>query len=154
MAALLSTLDARLNSARQLRLERDAWAEKSEQIDDYRSSIKRPLGRLNGVKRWLEDVRALAGPSSRSLERLAERATIAARELALVKPPPDLDGPHGLLAAASRMAAQAAETRRSALASGDMKVAWDASSAAAGALMLLDRAAADLKRLTAPPQLR
>jgi hypothetical protein len=154
MAALMATLDVRLNAARRFRLERDAWAEKSVAFDEYRRRIKRPLGRLNGVKRWLEDVRALAGPSARSLERLAERALVAGRELALVKPPPELDGPHGLMAAAARMAAQAASARKTALASGDMKTAWDASSAAAGALMLIDQAAADFKRLTTPPQLR
>lgn len=154
MAALLATLDVRLNAARRLRLERDAWADRSEAIAEYRSRIKQPLGRLNGLKRWLEDVRALAGPSARSLERLAERALVAGRELALVKPPPELDGPHGLMAAAAQMAVQAAAARKTALTSGDMKVAWDASSAAAGALMLLERAAADFKRLTVPPQLR
>jgi hypothetical protein len=35
-----------------------------------------------------------------------------------------------------------------------MTLAWEASSAAAGALMLLERAAQELDRLTAPPSNR
>jgi hypothetical protein len=35
-----------------------------------------------------------------------------------------------------------------------MKLAWDAASAAAGALMLLDRAAQELDRLTTAPRNR
>jgi hypothetical protein len=49
------------------------------------------------------------------------------------------------------LASQAADGRLKAIASGNMKQAWDASSAAAGALMLFDRAAEQLRQLTAPP---
>jgi hypothetical protein len=49
------------------------------------------------------------------------------------------------------MAARAADTRLDALRSGSMDQAWAASSAAAGALMLLDQAVAELRRLTAEP---
>ena len=42
----------------------------------------------------------------------------------------------------------AVATRRNAVSAKDMKLAWDAASAAAGALMLLDRAAQELDRLT------
>jgi hypothetical protein len=35
-----------------------------------------------------------------------------------------------------------------------MKPAWEAASAAAGALMLLDRAAEELQHLTKPPDLK
>jgi hypothetical protein len=46
------------------------------------------------------------------------------------------------------LAARAADGRLKAIASGNMQDAWEASSAAAGALMLFDRAAEELRRLT------
>ena len=42
-------------------------------------------------------------------------------------------------------------TRRAAVSTGDIKQAWDASSAAAGSLMLFDNAVKELDRLTARP---
>jgi hypothetical protein len=45
------------------------------------------------------------------------------------------------------MARQAAALRRSALSSNSFKLSWDASSAAAGSLMLLARATDELNRL-------
>jgi hypothetical protein len=46
------------------------------------------------------------------------------------------------------LAGRAADGRLKAIESGSMQDAWDASSAAAGALMLFDRAADELKQLT------
>jgi len=52
------------------------------------------------------------------------------------------------------LAGQAAQVRRAATLAGDMARAWDASSAAAGALMLGSRARTDIQTLLRPPQLR
>jgi len=56
-----------------------------------------------------------------------------------------------LIESAARLAEQAVLTRKSAVASGAMDQAWQASSAAAGALMLLDRAKHDIESAMAPP---
>ena len=69
-------------------------------------------------------------------------------------PPVELQPAHELLAAAFQMARRAATGRRNAVSSGNMTLAWEASSAAAGALMLLERAAQELDRLTTPPSNR
>ena len=70
--------------------------------------------------------------------------------LAVIRPPAELDAAHGLFRAAFQMANRAATVRRNAVSSTDTQLAWDAASAAAGALMLLDRADEELNRLSAP----
>ena len=62
-----------------------------------------------------------------------------------------MDAVHGLLVNAFQMAIRAADTRLSAVTANDMALAWQASSAAAGALLLFDRARDELQRLTTPP---
>jgi hypothetical protein len=50
------------------------------------------------------------------------------------------------------MTVRAAATRTRAITADDMTLAWQASSAAAGALLLVDRARDELDRLTSPPR--
>jgi hypothetical protein len=49
------------------------------------------------------------------------------------------------------MAKRAASARRNAISSGDMSLAWEASSAAAGAALMFQNAGDELDRLTTPP---
>ena len=49
------------------------------------------------------------------------------------------------------MAVRAAQARAKAAHANDMTVAWEASSAAAGALLLMDHARDEMQRMTAPP---
>ena len=79
---------------------------------------------------------------------------MARRRLEWITPPAELEAAHGLFGAAFLMARRAASTRQNALSSKDVKLARDASSAAAGALMLSDRAAQELDRLTTTPRNR
>ena len=53
-----------------------------------------------------------------------------------------------------QLSANAAQIRREAALAGDMTRAWNASSAAAGALMLGDKARVDIQAIVRPPQLR
>jgi hypothetical protein len=59
-----------------------------------------------------------------------------------------------LLVSAAQLSANAAQIRREATLAGDMTRAWNASSAAAGALMLAGRARSDMQAVVRPPQLR
>jgi hypothetical protein len=59
-----------------------------------------------------------------------------------------------VLVSALQMADTAARLRQDAIASGTLKQAWDASAAAAGSLMLAERARGDLERVLEPPQPR
>jgi hypothetical protein len=154
VAALLVAIDAQKTAAQRLRLARDAWALRAGAFRHYRRQLAAPLDRLNRSKRWLEDVRQLAGPAPKAVAQLDERAAIAGRELALVKPPAELEAAHSMLSGACNLARRAASSRHRAIVSGDLPAAWEASSAAAGALMMLERAAEDLRRLLERPQLR
>jgi hypothetical protein len=58
------------------------------------------------------------------------------------------------LISAAQLARNAAQIRRDATLASDMTRAWDASSAAAGALMLGARARADIQTSMKPPQPR
>ena len=151
-AALLAFLDLRLDEARRVRLARDAWVVRAEAFTAYRAGIAPAIGELRRSTRSLENIRELAGPPPRLLPRLEQRLVMAKQRLAAVSPPAELDAAHGLFGAAFQMARRAVATRRNAVSSKDMKLAWDAASAAAGALMLLDRAAQELDRLTTTTQ--
>jgi ABC-type enterobactin transport system permease subunit len=116
----------------------------------YRAGIAPAIAELRRSQRLLENIRELAGPSPRLLPRLEQRLVIAKQRLAAVSAPAELGAAHGLFGAAFQMARRAVSTRRNAVSSRDMKLAWDAASAAAGALMLLDRAGQELDKQASP----
>lgn len=151
VAALLAMLDARIDAARRLRLARDAWELRTTLILGYWKEIREAMDRFLGLKLWLTDVRQLAGPSPDALRRLAYAAELSGHQFAKVKPPAEVASAHATLNAACGMAVRAARTRLDALRSGRMDAAWEASSAAAGALMLLDHAVLELRRITREP---
>jgi hypothetical protein len=65
--------------------------------------------------------------------------------------PEEARGTYATLASALQLAQTAGRYRQRAVAAGDMQLARDASAAAAGALLLLDRAQADLSKLFEQP---
>jgi hypothetical protein len=153
-AALVATLDLRLDDARRLRLARDSWALRGATLRAYRAAIEPAVAQLRRSATWLEDIRALAGPSPGSLTVLERRMAAARRTLTRVKPPAELDAAHVLFENTVKMIVRAAQSRRNAVKSNDMTVAWEASSAAAGARLMFERALDEINRLTSPPQPR
>ena len=151
-AALLATLDARLDAARRLRLARDTWAARGAVLRGYWTEVRQGLDRLLGLRSWLVDIRQLAGPTPRSLRRLIEAAAIAKLELERVNAPAEVASAHATLQSATALAVRAAADRHEAVRTGSMETAWQASSAAAGSLMLLDQAVAELRRITWAPR--
>jgi hypothetical protein len=154
MGALLAALDDRLDAARRLRLARDRWVERAGAFRAYRRELRGALGPIERSRSWLEDIRALAGPSTRALSTLDDRIAGATSATSAVRPPVELQAVHALVASALQLAANASQARRRAILSGDLQMAWEASSAAAGALMLLGRVTDDLDRYLKPPTLR
>ena len=71
-----------------------------------------------------------------------------------IVPPEEFRQAHALLVSAVQLAGNAAQIRHEATLADDIARAWDASSAAAGALMLGARARDDMQNLLRPPQLR
>ena len=151
VSAILITLQERLDSARRLRLARDQWSVKVTTFRSYQRAIAAPLADFRGMSQGLDDIKRLAGPAAAELPGLAKRAATAARALGLVVPPTDLATPHALFKTAAQLAMQAVATRGTAVTSGAMDQAWQASSAAAGALMLMARAKQELETALAPP---
>jgi hypothetical protein len=154
VTALLAAVNAHLDAARRLRLVRDQWALRREAYRAYRQAIAPALDDFARMRPGLDDIRTLAGPDARDLASLRERTSRATRMLARVAAPGDLANVNGMLASAAQLAGQAIEMRARAVASGDLRAAWDASAAAAGAIMLAARARSEFDTLLKPPELR
>jgi hypothetical protein len=103
---------------------------------------------------WLQDIKALAGSTPGSLtgiERLVERLVTL---VSGITPPEEFQAAQSLLISAAHLAQNAARIRRDATLANDIARAWDASSAAAGALMLGARATQEIQTLLRPPVLQ
>ena len=147
MAALLATLDLRLEEAQRVRVAHDAWLRRVDTFKDYRQATKASRERMSQLGPQLRLIRDRKGTVVRALERLEMAATVGIHELRMTEVPPELAATHNLLITAFQLARQASSARRYALSSKNTTLAWDASSAAAGALMMAERAAEELERL-------
>jgi hypothetical protein len=152
-AALLATLDGKLDSARRLRLARDAWSIRQRGLREYEGRIRSAVRRFRQSIGGLEQIRQLAGPSPSALQPLAIRLTDAWAALKAVRPPAETEPAHTMLVNAVQMAIRAAASRRLAVTGADMQMAWEASSAAAGALLMFEGAQEELRKLSTPPGL-
>ena len=153
VAALVAAVQEKLDAVRRLRLARDRWALRAPVYAKYRAAIRTPIDLFAAVKPALEDIRALSGSTPGSLaaaDRLTRRIQDAA---AAIIPPDELAAAHALLISAAQLAQTATAIRREAALAGNLTRAWDASSAAAGALMLGAKARADIQSLLRPPHL-
>ena len=148
MAGLLATLDLKLEEAQRVRLAQDAWTMRQNAIRGYERLISAPTERIHGFRKCLESIRSLAGPDPRFRRPLADRTRLALAELARVTPPAEAQTVHQMLTASLHMTQQAAALRSDAVSSNDITLARRASSAAAGALTLAERAGEELRRLT------
>jgi hypothetical protein len=154
VSGLLVALQVRLEVARGLRLSRDRWLLQRPAVLAYQSAIKTGLDDFSRSRSPLDAIRRLAGPDASVLTSLAVRLDTAIRRLEAIRPPEELSGAHALLVSAAKLAANAVNVRREAIRSGDIAVAWDASAAAAGAMMLFSKARGDMDSVTDYPQAR
>ena len=155
--ALVTAVQVKLDQARQLRLARDRWAMRAVEFEKYRIAITEPIdlfGLFARITPALEDIRSLAGSTPTALAATERAIGQIAKRAALIVPPPEFSAPHALIVSAAQLASNAAVIRRQAALSGDIARAWDASSAAAGALMLSSRAKSEIQTLLRPPELK
>jgi len=152
--ALVAALEERLDATRRLRLARDQWETKEAALVAYRDQVRPALEDLWRSRPILDEIRTLSGPEVSRLERFRRKTTMALTRLRRLTPPPDAQAVHGVTISAVQLADSAARTRQAAVASASIRQAWDASSAAAGALMLVERARNDLRRVLQPPELQ
>jgi hypothetical protein len=152
--ALLAAVDARLDAARRLRLARDRWALRLPALKTYSAAIQSPLDLFVRIEPELEQIKSLAGNTPAGLMLLRSVALQILSQAGAIVPPEEFRQAHALLVSAVQMAGNAARIRQEATLAGDIARAWDASSAAAGALMLVGRARDDMQNTLRPPQLR
>jgi hypothetical protein len=154
MASLLAMLDTKLDAARRLRLARDNWAVRAQAIRAFRTSMAEPMSLMRLSKTSLDEIRRLAGPTPARLRRLLDRVNATTRLLAVMTIPAEGTNSHALLKTAVQFATRAAEGRERAVMSGEMPQAWEAASAASGALLFLERAVEELAQLAKLPELQ
>jgi hypothetical protein len=152
VASLLATLDLRLDTARRQRLLLERWHERRPALDAYATTVTPFLSPTAALSQALEEIKALSGPDPDVLAR-AERLLGAARADATRSVPEEARATQQLWLSAQQLATRAVLTRRAAVRSGDLQQAWDASAAAAGALMLLQQLRTDVPALLRPPSL-
>jgi hypothetical protein len=151
VTALMAALDAHLQAGQQLRLAQDRWLMRIESIRAYQTAVSTTVRSLELTRSGLQDIRALAGPEPRQLQRLADRLFVIAGRLARLTPPSEVMGVHAVFRSACELAESAVRLRLDAVADANLEIAQRASSAAAGALMLLGKGRADLESALRPP---
>ena len=151
--ALLAAVQEKLDAARRLQLARDRWTMRQPAYRDYNVAIQQPIDLFAQLTPSLENIKSLSGSTAGSLTGIERAAAQILKLAAAIVPPDEFTAAHALLVSAVQLARQAAQVRREATLAGDMARAWDASSAAAGALMLGARARSDIQTLLRPPQL-
>jgi hypothetical protein len=153
VSALVAAVQDQLDAARRLQLERDRWALRLPELRQYRALMTAPFQRLVQLEPALDDIKALAGSDPAAIGAILRAADRIQKTAAGVVPPDEFRDLHSLLVSAAQLAERAAKLRREAALTNDIDRAWNASSAAAGALMLSGRARADMRTAFRLPQL-
>jgi len=154
VAGLVAAVESKLDAARQLQLARDRWAMREPDLRRYRLAIDTPIDLFNELQAPLERIKSLAGSPPATLTFIQRRVARILNLVSGIVPPEEMASGHALLVSAVQLAGHSAQIRREAVLASDMSRAWDASSAAAGALMLAARARADIQSAMRLPQLR
>ncbi len=152
--ALHASVQAQVDAARHLRLLRDQWMIRRSLYLQYQRLVGVQLLQLVKSQPALAAIRGLDGPPPGLLVALRARLQGGAGRLERIQPPADLRTTHELLLSAWRFAETAVNGRYEAARSANVGAAWEASSSAAGALLLLSRAQQEIKTLLEPPQLQ
>jgi len=152
--ALNTAVQSQLFAARRLRLQRDQWLLRQSAYREYQRSVGSSLLLLVKNQNSLEAIRGLEGPPPDRLLALRQQLSGGAVRLERLRTPDYLRSTHELLVGAWRFAENATRARYEAIEKANADAAWEASSAAAGALMMLGRAQAEIRALLEPPGLQ
>jgi hypothetical protein len=152
--ALNASLQAQLDNAQRLRLLRDQWQIRRAAYREYQRAIGGQLLQLVKMQPSLDEIRRLDGPAPTMLVTLRSRLGGGAARLEHLHVPDELRATHELLVSAWRFAETAVDTRYTAVSSGNVTTAWQASSSAAGALLMVAKVQKDIRALLEPPRLQ
>jgi len=151
VAALLATIDIEATAAIASREARREYDKRAPVYRRYRRSTNGAFKVFADGARALEQVRAMTGPMVSSIGPLTKRLASASRGFQKVKPPDELASAHAIIGSAWELAQNAFRLRVEAVSANNIDAAQRASSAAAGALMLYQRARADQLSAMEPP---
>jgi hypothetical protein len=151
---LAAAIEEKLDAARRLQLARDRWALRAADFQRYQLDVAVPLALFARLKPLLEDIKSLSGSTAVALRTLERSTADILKRLGGIYPPEELAAAHALIVSAVQLSANAGQMRRDAVMAGDMNRAWNASSAAAGALMLGDKARLDIQAIVQRPALK
>ena len=152
--SLTASVQVQLDNARHLRLLRDQWKSRQAIFREYQRAVGMDLVQLVKARPALESIKKLDGPEPARLDSLNTILRGGSMRLDRLLVPDYLRSTHELVKGAWRFAETAAASRLKAVASADIGTAWEASSAAAGSLMMLSLAQKELRALTEPPKLQ
>jgi hypothetical protein len=154
MQSVTSAVQTQLIAARRLRLLRDQWLLRQSAYRAYQRSVASSILLLVKSQPMLDSIRRLDGPPPDRLLALRTQLSGGAERLERVRTPDYLRGINDLLVGTWRFADNAVRARVKAIEGGDSTSAWEASSAAAGALMMLTRVQSEIRDLIEPPRLK
>jgi hypothetical protein len=151
VAALLATIDVEAAVAVRTREAQRRWQKRAPEFRRYRRAMDGSFDAFDAAVPALEQVKAMSGPSPAVVTPLSKRLSRSARTVTKVKPPEELAPGHALIKSAWELADNAFRLRLTAVSQNSVDVAQRASSAAAGALMLYQRARTDQQAAMEPP---
>jgi hypothetical protein len=151
VAALLATIDIEAAHAIAYREARRAYDKRAPAFRRYRRSTNGAFKVFKDAEVALERVRAMSGPPVNTLTPLVRRLSSVSKTFGKVKAPAELEHQHAIIASAWDLAHNAFRLRIESVSSNSVDVAQRASSAAAGALLLYQRARADQLAAMEPP---
>jgi hypothetical protein len=151
VAALLATIDIEAAHAIAYREARREYDRRAPAFRKYRRSTNSAFKVFRDAAVALEQVRSMSGPPVITLTPLVKRLTSASKGFVKVKAPEELASAHAIIGSAWDLAQNAFRLRVEAVSSNSIDIAQRASSAAAGALLLYQRARADQLSAMEPP---
>ena len=151
VASLLATIDLQTASAIANRDTRKEWERRAPIFRRYRRSTNGAFKTFGDALPALEQIKMMTGPPVTMIASITRRLGSASRSFRKVTAPNELAPAHALIASAWELADNAFRLRLEAVSANSVDVAQRASSAAAGALMLYQRARADQLTVMEPP---
>jgi hypothetical protein len=150
--ALLGELGSLLESTRTHRAALDRYAKVRGSLLQYERTVRPVMSGLDGAAPVLNAMRDMKYTAYERLERLTGRLAALRTALQTIAAPDDLADVHATLDSALKMASYAVARRRLAMSIMSEIIDREASSAAAGALMLSGRAREQLVARLYPPK--
>ena len=151
VAALLATIDLEAAAAIRAREEAKLWQRRAPEYRRYRRAMNNSFKVFNDALPSLESVKAMSGPTVNTIAPLAKRLVRSNKSVVKVDAPDSLESSHAMIRSAWELADNALQLRAQAVSQNSVDVAQRASSAAAGALLLYQRARAEQLAAMEPP---